>query len=620
MSATNRILMGPLLIAVAALAAIIATIAPDGNGPGVTCDEPYHVDQGKQLVTALRQQGFAFFRPANIDRNFVWNPGGPPVQAPLGYWILGWTHYAFDPAPDNADVISIRAARFAPAAAFALLILMVGAWTGRREGPLAGTVAAAAVALMPRLFGHAHLAALDMLTTLFFVAAVLAVADAGRGGRVWHYAAAGAVWGAAMLVRLHGLLLAPPVIAWLIWQWYQHREKQKRWGGSCTAAPGATVQLPPQREPNSLFSLVKCFAAWLLTGVAVFVAGWPWLWLAPISRFQQYLASGTARQAIHVFYMGQVWNDRAVPWHYPWVMFAATVPVGLLVLGVLGIWVKTVGGDSRRRKASANSPNRRQESPPTGDGILLGGVMLFVLLVFSLPGTPVYDGVRLFLMVFPLWAVWVGIGAGWLVSRASSIVSINSRELTAPGASPVDSRISQTAPGAVSSRLFPYKVKCTAAVLLFVALQGIGIVKYSPCHLSYYNLLVGGLARAERLGFEVTYWGDTVREPMLAEAARLSPDGQVLFAPNLAAFQVPAVEMCSPALDHAHVRLVGWDESKPEATESCGYAVVYHRRADLAGAKWLLDRGEVVQEYSQQGVWLARLVRLHPPPRSVPGG
>ena len=191
---------------------------PDGNGPGVTCDELYHVDQGKQLVTALRQQGFAFFLPANIDRNFPWQPGGPPVQAPLGYWILGWTHYLFDPAPDDPSVLSLTAARFAPAMAFALLILIVGAWTARREGPLAGTVAAAAVALMPRLFGHAHLAALDMLTTLFFVAAVLAVAEAARGGRIWQFALAGVVWGAAMLVRLHGLLVAPPVVLWLIWR------------------------------------------------------------------------------------------------------------------------------------------------------------------------------------------------------------------------------------------------------------------------------------------------------------------------------------------------------------------------------------------------------------------
>ena len=70
----------------------------------------------------------------------------------------------------------------------------------------------------------------------------------------------------------------------------------------------------------------------------------------------------------------------------------------------------------------------------------------------------------------------------------------------------------------------------------------------------------------------------------------------------------------------AHVHLVGWDASKPEAAERCRYAVIYHRRADLAGAKWILEQGKVVQEYSQQGVWLARLVRLHPPRAAVPGG
>ena len=90
---------GPLLIALAALAATAATLAPDGRGPGVTCDELYHVYQGKQLVTAFRQQGFAFFSPENIDRNFPWQRGGPPVQAPLGHWILGWTHHLFDPGP-----------------------------------------------------------------------------------------------------------------------------------------------------------------------------------------------------------------------------------------------------------------------------------------------------------------------------------------------------------------------------------------------------------------------------------------------------------------------------------------------------------------------------------------
>ena len=64
----------------------------------------------------------------------------------------------------------------------------------------------------------------------------------------------------------------------------------------------------------------------------------PWLWLAPLSRLQQYVATGSGRPTLHVFYWGQVWADRNAPWHYPWVMFLVTVPVGLLALGFLGLW------------------------------------------------------------------------------------------------------------------------------------------------------------------------------------------------------------------------------------------------------------------------------------------
>ena len=173
---------------------------------------------------------------------------------------------------------------------------------------MAGTVAAAAVALMPRLLAHAHLAALDMLTTLFFVAAVLAVAEAARGGRWWQFALAGVVWGAAMLVRLHGLLVAPPVILWLVWRLRRR------------------VGLP--------------LLAWLAAGGLTLFLGWPWLWLAPLARLQQYVASGSVRHTLHVFYAGQVWADRDVPWHYPWAMFAVTVPLGFLVLGLIGIGAK----------------------------------------------------------------------------------------------------------------------------------------------------------------------------------------------------------------------------------------------------------------------------------------
>lgn len=529
-----RLAFGPAAVALLTTVVALATIAPQAGGPGVTCDELYHVQYGKDLVTAFRHQGLGFFRPRNIEANFPWKPDGPPVHPPLGNWILGWTHYLFDPAPDDPLVISVAAARFAPAIGLGILALLVGLWTAAVEGPLAGTVAAAAVPLVPRVFGHGHLAALDLLTVLFFTAALLAVAEAiRRGGRAWQLALAGVVWGLAMLVRLHGLLLLAPVAVWLAW-----RLKRR------VAGP---------------------LAAWLAAGFGTFFLGWPWLWLAPLAHFRQFLGTATGRQPIHVFYIGRVWPDTDVPWHYPMVMFLVAVPLGLLVLGFVGLWAKrqTVRDDSGFWLAIAT--------------------LAFLLAVFAWPGVPVYDGARLFLMVFPLWAIAIGVGANWLVEhRAWRSVGRRAR---------------------------------IAAIGGVVALQAVPLVVYNPCQLSHYNLLVGGLWGAERLGFEPTYWGDSITEPLLAEAAAEAPGEAVLFGPNLAPFQAPAVMISSPALADGRVTLVGWDAGNPAATAKCRFAIFYRRKADLDGIPEAFRRAEVVREQSVQGVWLARLMRLPSPPK-----
>jgi 4-amino-4-deoxy-L-arabinose transferase-like glycosyltransferase len=521
---------GPLVVALAATMATLATLAPDRGGPGITCDEGYRVAEGKRLVRAWRTQGLAFFRRDNIRANFPWQPDGRPVEPPLGHWILGWTHRLFDPAPDGPG-FSIVAARFAPALALGALVLLVGLWTLRVEGQLAGTVAAVAVVLVPRVFAHGHLAALDMLTALFFVAAVLAVAGAARGGRVWHFALAGVVWGLAMLVRLHGVLVLPPVLLWVVW-----RLGRRAW-------------LPA--------------VAWVGAGVATLYAGWPWLWLGPVGHLRRFLGSGIERQAVKVFYLGRVWADRDVPWHYPMVMFVAVVPVGLFVLGLLGIWAK--------RRAWSAEPHL----------VLLIGTWLFMLGVFSWPGVPVYDGVRLFLMVFPLWAIWVGMGAKWLV-EGSAFPSRSRR-----------------------GRLWGLGV--------FLSFQATGLVIYHPCQLSHYSLVVGGLAGAERLGFEVSYWGDAVDEAVLERAAARSQGRPILLAPHLAPWQAATVTASSPALAHWQTQLVGWDPAKAEAAMACRYAVVYRRRANLDVIQGLLAEGRVVDEYTKQGVWLARVIELPAP-------
>jgi len=388
------------------------------------------------------------------------------------------------------------------------------------------------VVLVPRIFGHAHLAALDTITALAFVAAALAVAEAdARGGRWWHFALAGVVWGLAMLVRIHGLLLVPAVVVWMVWRLRRR--------------------------------IVVPLVAWGAAGMVTLFVGWPWLWLAPIAHFRQFLGTATGREAIHLFYAGRVWADHEAPWHYPVVMFVVALPLGLLLLGLVGAWAK-----------------RRPREGDPGYFLVMGSLAV-MLLVFSWPGTPVYDGARLFLMVFPLWAVSVGVGARWLVDHAAWL------------------RVPRTI------RL--------AAVGLFVALQGLGLVLYHPCHLSHYSLLVGGLRGADRLGFEVNYWGDAVEESLLAEAARRAPGGTVLFGPSLAGFQLVGVGSSSPALIRGEVALVGWDGGWTRPPPNLRYAVLYHRKADLPAIPQEIRSVKAIAEHQKQGVWLARLVEL---PRS----
>jgi hypothetical protein len=275
------------------------------------------------------------------------------------------------------------------------------------------------------------------------------------------------------------------------------------------------------------------------------------------------LATATERQVLHVFYLSRSWPDIDAPWHYPWVMFVATLPLGLLALGLAGVW----GGGRRWWRDPRLS--------------LVAISFLFVLAVFSYPGTPVYDGVRLFLVVFPLWAFAVGVGANWIFNHP---------------------RLAR----------WPRGVRI-AALALLLAGQAVGIVAYHPFQLSYYCSLVGGLRGAERLGFETTYWGDSVTRELLEAAAHAAPGECVIYAPHLAPFQAAAVNATSPTLADAGVTLVGWDANRPDDARECRFAIVYRRRADLESVAPLIAGARVVAETSSHGVWLARLYELARP-------
>lgn len=516
--------LGPLVVALAALLAVSSTL----GDPGLTCDEFYDVQAGKSLVAAWRAQGVDFFRAESVNKNF----GRLTPHPPLGRWLLGWTHHAFDELPAEPYSVFVVVARMAPAIAYAALVFLVGLATTRVAGTVGGISAAVAVAISPRVFGDAHFATLDTFTALGQFAAILALAKAVESGaRPWHFALAGVVWGLALATKFHGMILGPIGIVWLVWQL-----RSRAW-------------LP--------------IVIWGACGGLVFVAAWPWLWYSPIERLLAYLSTATERQRLHVFYLGEVWRDVDAPWHYASVMFLVTLPIGLLLLGGVGLW----------------SAGKRWWREPRLS--IVAFTFLFVLGVFSFSQAPVYDGVRLFLVLFPLWAVAVGVGAEWLFHH---------------------SRLAR----------WPQGVRI-AALAIFLAAQGVGIVLYHPLQLSYYSALVGGLRGAESLGLETTYWGDSVTGELLDSAIEHAPGERVLYAPHLAPFQAASVEVSHGGFAESGVTLVGWDPTHLADAKGSRFALVYRRRADLATVEPILAGAKVIAETSRQGVWLARLYELPAP-------
>ena len=59
----------------------------------------------------------------------------------------------------------------------------------------------------------------------------------------------------------------------------------------------------------------------------------------------------------------------------------------------------------------------------------------------------------------------------------------------------------------------------------FLAGQAWGLVATWPCFLSYYNIAVGGLRGADRLGMELDYWGEAVTRDFLEQVVQTVPDG-----------------------------------------------------------------------------------------------
>ena len=532
------------LVAAFGFCAVASQIDPGGafpdwlEGPGVTIDEGFNVEEGVRLVEGAKawSSGAANWKEVFGQKDDL---GANP---PLGYhladhppagrlWLGFWHQILAGGGPiESSDDLNYAYARFGSAAAFALLILVVGVVCSWWYGELAGVIAAGSLILMPRVFGHAHLASLETVMNLTYAAAILSVAvwwkpvpnppSPPESGQVVF---AGILWGLALLTKIQAVLIAPVVVIWTFWYW---RKK-------------AIVPL----------------LIWGTTGLLVFFVGWPWLWFDPLGHAMEYFQSSTDRAALSAWYFGEKFTDTQTPWHYPFVMFLATIPVGLLFWGAWGI----AGRDEE--KDGLFDDGRMQ---------LVLAASFFPLLLFAIPGVAVYDGARLFLVSFPLFAIAAGRGAAccwtWLRKRLA--------------------------------------LKAAAGItLVFLAFQSYGLWATSPCYLNYYNLLLGGLSGADEKGMETNYWGDALTRDFWNEVAEAVPAGSTVHVtPVLHPLQLEFLKSQLPAIRERELRL---EACEPERLNEVRYLVHFQRKADLIPAiEDALESQTPEIEVTRQGVRL----------------
>jgi len=426
----------PAILGLCAFASVTATI----DDPGPTWDEPASLVASEAYVDWILSPSFS---SEAINAAWKANHEHPPLAK---IWIGAVRRVIRFIYPGFPHLI---ASRVATGALFGVLVGLICA-AASKVGAAAGVSAGIFALTMPRLFAHAHFAALDVAMALAWFATALAFAR-GMADRKWAVGA-GALFGAALLTKINAAFIPGPLVLWAA---LAHRKK-------------AIVPI----------------ALMLGIGAAVFLAGWPWLWHDTLVRLKAYFLGTTlGRGSVAVYYLGRIYADPGhyAPWHYPLVLTLFTIPAGTLLCLVVGLRhsLKPVGGGQG----------------PALDPRLATINFAVILLVAAFPYAPKYDGVRLFLALFPFAALLAGAGFQRLWDWWG-----------------------------------PRRLR-HAAACVFIALQTLGIFLYHPYETSYYNLLCGGLPGAQKLGLETTYWGDAYAGPVFECINNLPAGSRVAFYP-----------------------------------------------------------------------------------------
>lgn len=380
------------------------------NDFGITWDEPVYMLRANEYVSWL-------LHPKSSTRDKIFGASVADIHPPFRKLVGGITHEIFTNrlgVVDNTRSYRISSLLFV----FPLITVLTYAAIGQ-FGLAVGVLVPAIFSFLPHVLFLTPLMTLDYATAaLWFIAVVTGMKGIRRN--VW-LVPAGIVTGLAMLTRLHGYLLFVPIVGLIVWLW-------------------------PKDAIKKIVILVG-------VAVAVYVAGWPWLWTNTISHMGEYFRLQSVHGGVTEYIFGQRYDF--APWWYTPVMFLTTTPAFVLILFATGTYRIVRVGTIWERFMLFNA--------------------LYPIVFFSLPGVVRYDWVRLFLPAFPFVALVAGYGAVYV------------------------------------THIFRKKYRLVALIILIAAWTAtlyFSVIRIHPWESAYYNEFVGGAAGANKLGMESEFWGN----------------------------------------------------------------------------------------------------------------
>jgi hypothetical protein len=462
----------------------LAWLVPTARSLGFPRDEGVYfraaVDYARWWVM-LFERGQDALQQGAIDSLWSINHEHPALMKTLfgvSWWFLHEKWHVFSDASTAFRLPGMAAAAMA---LWVTYLFGARAWNRR-----AGLIAAVLLALMPRVFFHAHLACFDVPITAMWILCVYVHWRAQERRGIGWAITAGIVFGLALETKLNAWFLPAALVPHAF---FVHRHAL--WRG---------LKAGRLALPSSLVSMATL-------GPLVFFALWPYLWNDTLARLQWYIEFHLHHDYYTIEFLGKNYFGPPSPKSYLPVMTMATVPTVTLVLFCVGALDRAKVA-ALRLYASIPATLRRSDAvrpardPRETDLLLL---LSFAVAIgpFFLPRTPIFGGTKHWMPAYPVLALLAG--------RGFDIVATAMRHALPPVA-------------------LPQLRAAEAALAASVCVAPLAETAHShPFGLSAYVPLVGGTAGGADLGLNRQFWGFTTQSAAAEYLNDNAPHGAAVF-------------------------------------------------------------------------------------------